>query len=81
MTGELGRWRRYWVTFATLLNKEVTRFSRIWVQTVLPSAITTTLYFVIFGQLIGDRIGVMGGFDYMDFIVPGPRYPHRLFNF
>jgi hypothetical protein len=47
------------------------RFSRIWVQTVLPSAITTTLYFVIFGQLIGERIGDMGGFAYMDFIVPG----------
>jgi ABC-2 type transport system permease protein len=66
-----GRWRRYWVTFATLLNKEVLRFSRIWVQTILPSAITTTLYFVIFGRLIGDRIGTMGGLDYMDFIVPG----------
>jgi ABC-2 type transport system permease protein len=62
---------RYWITFSTLLNKEVMRFSRIWVQTVLPSAITTTLYFVIFGRLIGERIGVMGGFDYMDFIVPG----------
>ncbi|ESQ13582.1 MAG TPA: ABC transporter permease [Chromatiaceae bacterium] len=65
------RWQRYWITFTTLLNKEVTRFSRIWVQTVLPSAITTTLYFVIFGRLIGERIGVMGGFAYVDFIVPG----------
>lgn len=71
MTGDSGRWPRYWITFATLLNKEVLRFSRIWVQTVLPSVITTTLYFVIFGRLIGARIGVMGGFDYVDFIVPG----------
>ncbi len=66
-----GRWHRYWVTYATLLNKEVLRFSRIWVQTILPSAITTTLYFVIFGRLIGERIGTMGGLAYMDFIVPG----------
>jgi ABC-2 type transport system permease protein len=71
MSGPLQRWHRYWITYATLLHKEVLRFSRIWVQTVLPSAITTTLYFVIFGQLIGQRIGEMGGFDYIDFIVPG----------
>ena len=47
------------------------RFSRIWVQTILPSAITTTLYFLIFGRLIGDRIGSMDGLAYIDFIVPG----------
>lgn len=69
--GGLQRWQRYWITFSTLLHKEVTRFSRIWVQTVLPSAITTTLYFVIFGRLIGERIGTMDGFAYVDFIVPG----------
>lgn len=40
-------------------------------QTLLPSVITTALYFVIFGRLIGDRIGPMEGFDYLDFIVPG----------
>jgi ABC-2 type transport system permease protein len=68
---DLQRWYRYWITFSTLLQKEVMRFSRIWVQTILPSAITTTLYFVIFGRLIGDRIGSMDGFPYMDFIVPG----------
>jgi ABC-2 type transport system permease protein len=67
----VSRWGRYWIAFATILVKEVMRFSRIWVQTVLPSAITTALYFVIFGRLIGDRIGPMGGFDYLDFIVPG----------
>ncbi|WP_132977919.1 ABC transporter permease [Thiobaca trueperi] len=62
---------RYWITFQTIFTKEILRFTRIWVQTILPSVITTTLYFVIFGRLIGDRIGTMGGFDYLDFIVPG----------
>lgn len=65
------RWRRYRITFLTLFSKEITRFSRIWVQTILPSAITTALYFVIFGRLIGDRIGPMEGLAYIDFIVPG----------
>ena len=55
---------RYWIAFTTILVKEILRFSRIWVQTVLPSTITTALYFVIFGQLIGERIGPMDGFDY-----------------
>ncbi|HBH36689.1 MAG TPA: ABC transporter permease [Gammaproteobacteria bacterium] len=61
----------YWVPFKTILIKEFLRFIRIWPQTVLPPAITMTLYFVIFGQLIGERIGKMDGFDYVDFIVPG----------
>lgn len=60
-----------WVGIKTLLRKEVTRILRIWSQTLLPPAITMTLYFVIFGNLIGSRIGQMGGFDYMSFIVPG----------
>lgn len=60
-----------WVAFATILTKEFLRFIRIWVQTVLPSAVTTALYFVIFGRLIGERIGEMDGFSYIDFIVPG----------
>ncbi|MBK5941370.1 ABC transporter permease [Halochromatium roseum] len=68
---DANRWRRYQITFTTLFSKEVTRFSRIWIQTILPSAITTTLYFVIFGRLIGDRIGPMEGLAYIDFIVPG----------
>lgn len=55
----------------TLGRKEVIRILRIWSQTILPPAITMTLYFVIFGNLIGSRIGQMGGFDYMSFIVPG----------
>ena len=71
MTRLLSDWHRYWITFATILTKEILRFTRIWVQTILPSVITTTLYFVIFGRLIGDRIGTMEGFAYLDFIVPG----------
>jgi len=67
----MNRWARYWVAFSTILKKEILRFSRIWVQTMLPSVITTALYFVIFGHLIGDRIGPMEGFAYLDFIVPG----------
>lgn len=64
-------WYRYWIAFQTIFVKEILRFTRIWVQTILPSVITTTLYFVIFGRLIGERIGTMGGLDYLDFIVPG----------
>jgi ABC-2 type transport system permease protein len=57
--------------FTTIVIKEILRFSRIWVQTILPPVITTSLYFIIFGGLIGPRIGEMNGFNYMDFIVPG----------
>lgn len=64
-------WSLYRVAFATIVVKEVRRFTRIWPQTLLPPAITMTLYFVIFGNLIGSRIGDMGGFDYMQYIVPG----------
>ena len=60
-----------YLAFATILRKEVRRFVRIWPQTLLPSAITMGLYFVIFGSLIGSRIGEMGGFTYMEFVVPG----------
>ena len=64
-------WWRYWITFETIVIKEIRRFTRIWIQTILPSVITTSLYFVIFGQLIGQRIGPMDGLAYLDFIVPG----------
>ena len=57
--------------FKTLITKEVLRFARIWIQTILPAMITTALYFVIFGNLIGSQIGDMSGFRYMDYIVPG----------
>ncbi len=60
-----------WVALMTIVRKEVTRFLRIWVQTLIPPVITMGLYFVIFGHLIGARIGQMGGFDYMSFVVPG----------
>lgn len=60
-----------WTAFWTILVKEVRRFTRIWVQTLLPPAITMTLYFIIFGNLIGSRIGEMGGFGYMEYIAPG----------
>jgi len=59
------------VALATLSRKEIHRFMRIWQQTLIPPVITTSLYFLIFGSLIGKRIGKMDGFDYMDFIVPG----------
>jgi ABC-2 type transport system permease protein len=60
-----------WIAFLTILNKEIKRFTRIWIQTLLPPAITMVLYFVIFGQLIGSRIGDMGGFSYIEFVAPG----------
>jgi ABC-2 type transport system permease protein len=60
-----------YIAFMTILRKEIRRFLRIWPQTLLPSAITMSLYFVIFGSLIGSRIGEMGGFSYMEFVVPG----------
>lgn len=59
------------VALATLSRKEIHRFMRIWQQTLIPPVITTSLYFLIFGNLVGKRIGQMDGFDYMDFIVPG----------
>ncbi len=60
-----------YTAFKTIVIKEVLRFSRIWVQTIIPPVITMSLYFVIFGNLIGSQIGDMGGFRYMDYIVPG----------
>lgn len=59
------------IAFRTIVYREIRRFTRIWVQTLLPPVITISLYFVIFGQLIGSRIGQMGGFSYMEFVVPG----------
>jgi len=59
------------VALKTIARREVMRILRIWGQTLVPPAITMTLYFLIFGKLSGSRIGDMGGIDYMDFIVPG----------
>ena len=63
--------RLMWVGYKTIVRKEITRILRIWGQTIVPPAITMSLYFIIFGELIGRRIGDMGGFTYMQFIVPG----------
>jgi len=64
-------WQEIWIAFKTICLKEILRFSRIWIQTILPPAITMSLYFVIFGNLIGRAIGEMDGFQYIDYIVPG----------
>lgn len=60
-----------YIALKTIVIKEVLRFSRIWVQTILPPAITMALYFIIFGKLIGSQIAKMDGFSYMEYIVPG----------
>jgi ABC-2 type transport system permease protein len=63
--------RTRWVGFKTIVIREFHRIIRIWSQTILPSAVTATLYFVIFGTVFGRRIGPLGGFGYMMFIAPG----------
>ena len=59
------------IALRTIVRKEIHRFLRIWIQTIIPPAITIVLYFVVFGHLIGPRIGKMDGFNYMQYIVPG----------
>src|SRR3989344_690786 len=81
-----GDWKRYlssspvknsmtpyqkWIAFYTMILKDVVRMFRIWVQTFLPSVITSVLYFDVFGTILGSRIGDMQGVDYMTFVVPG----------
>lgn len=60
-----------WIALKTIITKEYIRISRIWIQTLVPPIVTMSLYFIIFGRLVGSRIGDMAGFDYMQFIVPG----------
>ena len=59
------------IAFKTIVTKEILRFMRIWLQTVVPPVITTGLYFVIFGQLIGSQLSNISGFSYIDYIIPG----------
>src|SRR6187401_1604435 len=59
------------VALGTIVRRELSRIVRIWGQTLVPPAITMTLYFVIFGNLVGSRIGKIHGFAYIDYIVPG----------
>ncbi len=65
------QWAKYWVAYQTIARREILRFARIWVQTIIPPVVMVGLYFVIFGKLIGQRIGEMDGMSYVDFIMPG----------
>lgn len=60
-----------WISFYTMLRKDIVRMFRIWVQTFIPSVVTSVLYFLVFGSVLGNRIGQMQGVDYMAFVVPG----------
>jgi len=62
---------RFWIAYLTIARKEILRFARIWVQTIFPPVVMIALYFIIFGNLIGQRIGDMDGMLYVDFIMPG----------
>jgi ABC-2 type transport system permease protein len=63
--------RIQWIGFLTIVIREFHRIVRIWGQTIVPPTVTATLYFVIFGSLIGQRVGLVGGYGYMQFIAPG----------
>lgn len=65
------KFKENYTAFRTIVDKEITRILRIWPQTLLPSAITMTLYFIIFGKFIGSQVRDINGFSYMEFIVPG----------
>jgi ABC-2 type transport system permease protein len=63
--------RGFLIAFNTIVIKEVARFTRIWLQTIIPPVVSMTLYFLIFGNLIGRRIGTMSGHSYVEYIAPG----------
>ncbi|HKJ50581.1 MAG TPA: ABC transporter permease [Gammaproteobacteria bacterium] len=63
--------RQFWIAYLTITRKEIKRFTRIWLQTIIPPVVMVALYFIIFGNLIGQRIGEMDGMVYVDFIMPG----------
>jgi ABC-2 type transport system permease protein len=65
------KFKQQMVALKTITIKEFLRFIRIWIQTVLPPAITIALYFIIFGGIIGSQIQDINGYKYMDYIVPG----------
>ena len=69
--GPRSRLGESWVGFVTTLRREVYLVLRIWPQTLLPPVITTSLYFIIFGTILGDRIGQMAGFSYLQYVTPG----------
>lgn len=60
-----------YISFYTLVRKDTVRIVRLWAQTILPSAVTSILYFTVFGSILGTRIGDIGGFDYITFVIPG----------
>ncbi len=60
-----------WISFYTIVRKDIVRIFRIWAQTFLPSVVTSVLYFLIFGAFLGSRIGSINGFSYIAFVVPG----------
>jgi len=62
---------QFWIAYLTIARREVLRFTRIWVQTIFPPVMMVALYFIIFGNLIGQRIGEMDGMNYIDFLMPG----------
>jgi len=64
-------WKNNYIAFETMVSKETRRFMRVWIQTLLPPAITTALYFLIFGHVMGNRIGAMQGINYVEYIAPG----------
>jgi ABC-2 type transport system permease protein len=62
---------RKWISFYTMVRKDVVRMFRIWIQTFLPSVVTSVLYFLIFGSFLGSQIGLIEGVPYIAFVVPG----------
>lgn len=70
-TSQRSRLSEAWVGFATTVRREIHRVLRIWPQTLLPPVITTCLYFVIFGPILGERIGLMEGYTYLQYVTPG----------
>ena len=63
--------KELWISFYTMVRKDIVRMFRIWIQTFLPSVITSVLYFLIFGTVLGSQIGDIDGVSYMEFVVPG----------